>query len=117
MGRTRRLRGQQTHRYLKNIGGEAMAIVMYEPVGEVERLDAREERPLDSLTGKRIGIIFNQHTSALAFWKAFEQEVESRFEPSAMHRVYKENTWAQAPKAKIEELVKETDFALIGVGA
>ena len=94
-----------------------MAIVMFEPVGDVERLEVREEHPLDGLTGKRIGLVFNQHTSALAFWKAFEKEVEERLTPAAMHRVYKTNTWAQAPKTEIERLVQETDFALIGVGA
>ena len=94
-----------------------MAIIMLDPVGDIERVHAREEHPLDGLTGKRIGFIFNQHTSALAFWKAFEQEVESRLAPAAMHRVYKTNTWAQAPKAELEQLVAETDFALIGVGA
>jgi hypothetical protein len=94
-----------------------MTIVVFDPVGEVERLERHEERAVGRLEHKRIGYIFNQHTSALVFWKAFEAEVESRLTPCSVLRVYKSNTWAQAPGAEIERLVKETDFALIGVGA
>ena len=94
-----------------------MSIVLLDPVGDVERPEQCTERPLEELTGKRVGYIFNQHTSALAFWEAFETEVQSRLAPSAVHRVYKSNTWAQAPAAEIERLTAQTDFALIGVGA
>jgi len=94
-----------------------MAIVMLDPVGDVERIEQRTEQALDRLEGKRLGFIFNQHTSALTFWKAFEAEIQTRLAPRAVHRIYKTNTWAQAPKAEIERLVAETDFALIGVGA
>ena len=94
-----------------------MTIVMLEPVADVERPEARAEQSLDRLEGKRVGFIFNQHTSALAFWKAFEHEIQSKLAPRSVHRVYKSNTWAQAPKAEIERLAAETDLALIGVGA
>ena len=94
-----------------------MTIVLFDPVGEVERLEQRQEHTLARLEGKRIGLIFNQHTSALAFWKAFEAEVETKLTPASVHRVYKTNTWAQAPQTDIDRVVKETDFALIGVGA
>ena len=94
-----------------------MTIEMLDPVADVERLEHRAEQSLDRLEGKRVGFIFNQHTSALAFWKAFEEEIQSRLTPRSVHRIYKSNTWAQAPKADVERLVAETDFALIGVGA
>lgn len=94
-----------------------MTIVVFDPVGEIETLQRKAETALNELKGKRIGYIFNQHTSALAFWKAFEAEVEATLCPSSVHRVYKSNTWAQAPGADIERLVAETDYALIGVGA
>ena len=94
-----------------------MSIVLYDPVFDVEVLTRRAETLLDTLKGKRVGYIFNQHTSALAFWKAFESEIERVLAPASSHRVYKTNTWASAPKAKTDELISATDYALVGVGA
>lgn len=51
------------------------------------------------------------------FWKALEQAVDRKFAPSSVHRVYKKNTWAPAPKAEVDKLIAETDFALVGLGA
>jgi hypothetical protein len=94
-----------------------MTIRILDPVGEVERPEKCTEQPLEHVERKRIGYIFNQHTSALAFWKAFETEVGQKLSPVSTHRLYKTNTWAQAPASEIQKLIEETDFALIGVGA
>ena len=94
-----------------------MSIQLFDPVGVVDIAQAKEERILESLTGKRVGCIFNQHVSALAFWKALEGEIEATLNPSGVHRVYKANTWAPAPKGDVERLLQETDYALVGVGA
>lgn len=94
-----------------------MSIQLFDPVGVVDNAQAKEERVLESLAGKRAGCIFNQHVSALAFWKAMEDELQATLNPATMHRVYKANTWAPAPKADVERLMQETDYAIIGVGA
>lgn len=94
-----------------------MTIQIFDPVGEVEAIDRREERSLDTVKGKRVGYVFNQHISAVTFWKALEREVEQKLAPSAVQRLYKENTWAPASKAKLDELIAGTDYALVGVGA
>ena len=94
-----------------------MSIQLYDPVGEVEAVQQQPMRVLETLGGKRIGYIFNQHIAGLAFWKALEKAVESRFNPSSVYRVYKTNTWAPAPKAEMERVLKETDYVLVGVGA
>ncbi len=94
-----------------------MSIQLFDPVFDVEVVQQHVERGLESLHGKKIGYVFNQHVSALAFWKSLEQEIENKLKPASVHRVYKSNTWASAPKADVEELRKQTDFALIGVGA
>ena len=70
--------------------------------------------------GRRFSnISTGQHSKAsgLAFWQGLEAEVEQRFKPASMHRVYKENTWAPAPKADVEKLIEETDYVLVGLGA
>ncbi len=94
-----------------------MAITLLNPTGAVARVERREALDLSDLKGKRVGYIFNQHSSSLAFWNALEQTVAQQFEPESTHRVYKENTWAAAPRADIEQLIRETDYGLIGVGA
>jgi hypothetical protein len=94
-----------------------MGIVLFDPVCEVETVQQQPEQRLDNLKNRRIGYIFNQHVSALEFWKVLETEIEKKLMPSAVHRLYKVNTWASAPKADVEQLIRQTDYALIGVGA
>ncbi len=94
-----------------------MSIQFFDPVGELEVVERTDESTLTSLAGKRVAFIFNMHTSAQAFWKAFEQAVEQNLAPASLMRVHKANTWAPAPKADIARVLAETDYALIGVGA
>ncbi len=94
-----------------------MTIQMLDPVAEVETLVREKERALERLDGKKIGYVFNQHVTALAFWKALEHEVAARLSPASVHPLYKVNTWAPAPKTDLDKLVAEVDFALVGVGA
>ena len=94
-----------------------MTIDLLDPVGVVEELQLKQQRVVESLAGKRAGFIFNQHVSSQTFWKTMEAELETSLKPARMHRVYKANTWASAPKAEVERLMQETDYALVGVGA
>ena len=94
-----------------------MSIIFFDPVGVLEAVARTEEVGLTSLQKKRVGFIFNMHTSAQVFWKAFEQEIEKNLVPAAIQRVHKANTWAPAPKSDIARVLAETDYALIGVGA
>ena len=94
-----------------------MDIELFDPVGVVEAMHSKQLRALPSIAGKRMGCIFNQHVSALSFWKGMETEIEAKFKPSGIHRIYKANTWAPAPRAEVDKLLQETDYALVGVGA
>jgi len=94
-----------------------MSILLFDPVCEPEVIDRRAERKLAGLKGKKVGYVFNQHKSALTFWHTLEQEVGRTFGSFDGHRVYKTNTWAPAPKSEIDELVRNSDYALVGVGA
>jgi hypothetical protein len=94
-----------------------MTIELFDPVGEVEAIAQQSQRVLASLQGKRVGCIFNQHVSAIAFWQALESELGKTQQPASVLRVYKSNTWAPAPRADAERLLAETDYALVGVGA
>lgn len=94
-----------------------MTIQLFDPVGEVHIPKAMPQRALGSLAGKRVGLVFNQHVSAIAFWKAMESELENTLKPASMLRVYKSNTWAPAPLADANRVLEETDYVLVGVGA
>ncbi len=94
-----------------------MTIRFLDPRGKVATSKPEQERRLDTIEGKRVGYVFNQHTSALIFWKALEREVDRRYRPAAVQRLYKENTWAPAPAAEAARLARETDYALVGLGA
>ena len=94
-----------------------MTIQLLDPTGVIAKSRRTAETVLESLNGRKAGFIFNSHASGLAFWKGLEEEVERRFKPASMHRVYKENTWAPAPKADVDKLIGETDYVLVGLGA
>ena len=94
-----------------------MTIQLLDPTGVIAKSQRTAETVLESLNGRRAGFIFNSHASGLAFWKGLEEEVERRFKPVSMHRVYKENTWAPAPRDEVAKLIAQSDYALVGVGA
>ncbi|MEE8442568.1 MAG: hypothetical protein V3S37_02360 [Dehalococcoidia bacterium] len=94
-----------------------MSIVLFDPVGDIEVAERAQEKALDTLKGKAVGYIFNQHVSSLVFWKYLEQNLGSALEPSKVVGIHKPNTWAPAPGEEVERIIRETDFALVGVGA
>lgn len=94
-----------------------MAIQLLNPIGKVDVGHHNPERGMVRLEGGRIGYIFNQHVSAIAFWKGLEQALEKKVKPASVHQIYKANTWAPAPRAEVEQLLAQTDFAVVGVGA
>lgn len=94
-----------------------MSIELYDPVGEVFLPETVPQRVLGTLAGKRVGLVFNQHVSSLAFWKALEAEIAATLSPADMVRVYKTNTWAPAPRADAARLIEASDYVLVGVGA
>jgi hypothetical protein len=94
-----------------------MTIELFDPVGEIEAIEAKPQRILETLSGKRVGLIFNQHVSALSFWQALEEGIAETLKPASMQRVYKTNTWAPAPREDALKLIQKTDYALVGVGA
>ena len=94
-----------------------MDILLFDPVGDIDLPERADEKVLDTLKGKVVGYIFNQHNSSLVFWKHLEENVESALEPSKVLGVYKPSHTMPAAQDDIDRVVRETDYALVGVGA
>ena len=93
-------------------------LVIYDPVGEEETIQARRSKgTLDTLKGKSVGFLFNQHSSSTLFWGHLEQAVEDLYEPTRLTRGYKPNTWAPATSEMFEKVMESSDYTVIGVGA
>ena len=94
-----------------------MTIEIYDPVAEVQQAKATARGFIDAVKGKRVGYVFNQHTTAMHFWNHLERAVKAELAPSFEYKLYKDNTWRPAPETEMGAMIKEVDYALVGVGA
>ncbi len=95
----------------------AMSMRLFDPVGDIALPERAEEIVLDTLKGKAVGYVFNQHISSNVFWKHLQENVESSLEPSGTVKVYKPSHTTPAAQEEIDRVVRESDYALVGVGA
>lgn len=87
------------------------------PIGYARVEPHAERKRLGSVTGKRVGFIWNQYPTTATFWPHLERAFESIVQPSAVHRAYKKNTWMPLDSAIFGELASKTDYLVVGVGA
>jgi hypothetical protein len=73
-------------------------------------------RPLETLAGARMGLLWSQHASSEKFWPVFERVVEAALHPSVVHRLYKDSTWNVATPRQVQDFASSVDFVLVGVG-
>lgn len=92
-------------------------LVFYDPIAEIAVAETRLVRPIETLLGGRMGLIWGGHGSTAKFWPVFEETVQAMYEPGAVHKIYKHSTWNPAPKSDMEELASKIDYAIIGIGA
>jgi hypothetical protein len=91
---------------------------VFDPVAAVAKPpEARPRRILETLRGKRLGFIWDQHVSSVEFWPSVEKVIERMYQPSAVYRLYKQSTWNAATPAELEELGRKVDYVIVGVGA
>jgi hypothetical protein len=89
-----------------------------DPMGELNVApEGKPIRELETLSGKRVGLLWGMHAASVKFWPVFEEVVEAKFRPAETQKVYKKSTWNPSPPAEIEELAGKIDYAVIGVGA
>ena len=93
-------------------------LVIYDPVGQAAHtIVPMRQETLQTVNGKSVGFLFNQHSSSTNFWSHLERAIHNLYKPSRVTMCYKPNTWAQAPTDMLENVTQSSDYAVVGVGA
>lgn len=94
-----------------------MTIRVLDPLAEINKPAGRKPmRPLETLKGKRVGLLWGGHAASVKFWPVFEEVAVKKFAAEPV-RLYKSSSWNPAPLADVEALAQKIDYAFIGVGA
>lgn len=94
-----------------------MVLKVLDPIAEINKPAERKPvRSVQSLQGKRVGLLWGGHAASVKFWPAFEEVVIKKFSAVPV-RLYKKSSWNPAPLSDVEDLAGKIDFALVGVGA
>jgi hypothetical protein len=94
-----------------------MVLRVLDPLAEINKPAARKPiRRVQSLQGKRVGLLWGRHAASIKFWPVFEEVTIKKFSAEPV-RLYKSSSWNPAPIADLENLAGKIDYAFIGVGA
>lgn len=92
-------------------------IELISPLGHPRIEEQALRRRLGTVTGRRLGFIWNQYQTTRNFWPRLERAVEEVCKPQEVKRAYKENTWTPLEKSRFAELAAGVDALVVGVGA
>ena len=87
------------------------------PIGRPPLETQAGRKRLESVTGRRVGFIWNQYPATHRFWPHLERSIEGLCKPVRIERAYKSNTWTPLESARFADLAKSVDYLVIGVGA
>ena len=94
-----------------------MVLRVLEPLAEINKpADSKPMRRIQSLQGKRAGMLWGGHAATVKFWPVFESVAEKKFAAEPV-RLYKKSSWNPAPLPDIESFAEKIDYAFVGVGA
>lgn len=94
-----------------------MMLRVLDPLAEINKPAGRKPvRSIQSLHGKRVGLLWGRHAASMEFWPVFEEVVLKKFSAEPV-RLHKNSTWNPAPMPDLENLASKIDYAFIGVGA
>ncbi|HEU4341116.1 MAG TPA: hypothetical protein VFU31_06050 [Candidatus Binatia bacterium] len=95
-----------------------MSIRMMNPVAKPHGEAFRSPIRIGELQGRRLGLLFNGHVSAVKFWAHVEDLLAELYHPESVLSLRKENTFAPAAAdSEIAHLKTRTDLVVVGVGA
>jgi hypothetical protein len=90
---------------------------MLDPRGSVNPGDRPLAAPLDSLTGKIVGIIDNGQSNSTRMFEELAGLIQARFSPAGVLFKTKPTHMQGAPKPLIEEFASQCDAVITGLGA
>ena len=94
-----------------------MVLRVLDPIAEINKPPERKRmRSVQSLQGKRVGLLWGRHAASMKFWPVFEEVALRKFAAEPV-RLYKSSSWNPAPLPDLENLAGRIDYAFIGVGA
>jgi hypothetical protein len=95
-----------------------MSIRMMNPVAKPHGETFRNPIRIGELQGRRLGLLFNGHVSAVNFWRHLEDLFAELYHPQSVASLRKENTFAPAAaESEIAHFKTRTDLVVVGVGA
>jgi len=95
-----------------------MSIRIMNPVAQPQAEALRPPVRIEEIKGRKLGLLFNGHVSAVKFWKQLEVILSGLYHPRSVASLRKENTFAPAAaEGEIAELKTRADMVVIGVGA
>ena len=95
-----------------------MVLRVLDPIADINKpAEGKPLRGIQSLEGKKVGLLWGMHAGSMKFWPVFEEVVLAKFKPSEAVRLYKGSTWNPAALPEVENLARKVDYAFIGVGA
>jgi len=99
-------------------GGNQAMLRVLDPVAESKPAERDQPlRALEALDKLRVALVWSGHAATTKFWPVLEHAIGDRFQPREVRRFYKPSTWNAASAKEIEEIVREADYAIVGVGA
>lgn len=94
-----------------------MSFRVLDPLAEINKApEGKKVRPVDTLIGKRLGLLWSQHASSAKFWPILEKVAVEDLKPTEVHKLYKQSSWNPAPPEELEPFLEKVDFVIVGVG-
>lgn len=90
---------------------------VYDPMGLPPSHAKKRRKTLSTLLNRRVAFVWNQYASTKRFWPELERAVDALYEPIAVQRIYKENTWSPAERDQLDKTLADSDYLVVGVGA
>jgi len=94
-----------------------MVLRVLDPLAEINKPAGRKPtRRIETMNGKRIGLLWGGHAATVKFWPVLEAVVLKKFASQAV-KLYKNSSWNPAPLPDVEDFASKIDYAFVGVGA
>jgi hypothetical protein len=88
----------------------------FDPTGTLEVEEHKLAPRLSTLQGKKLGILDNSKTNADRYLTMVAEELQELYGVAEYRMITKENLGSPARPELLEELVRDSDFIITGIG-